>query len=275
MTKPEAIVICGDGINCDAETSWALELAGFTANRLHTSTFLENPDKVFEAQLLAIPGGFSFGDEIASGKVLAVKLKQKLKEAFYAYIEKGGLVIGICNGFQVLTQMGLLPVSSHDAPPVVSLTKNAGGKFINRWVDLEIDTKVVSPFFQSLEHIQLPIRHGEGRLCLGTDAKPEIIEEVKKHAVLRYSEDINGSFDKIAALTNSAGNVLGLMPHPEAFVRWTQHPSWNGWDRVNGDSIKSKGQGTDGVSQLKGKKEHCRERADGLEIFKNAARAVG
>lgn len=226
MSKPSAIVIYGDGINCDAETAWALDQAGFTATRVHTSEILESPEKLSSAKLLALPGGFAFGDEIASGKVLAIKLKEKLKDVLYNYIEQGNLVIGICNGFQVLVQLGILPNSKADAERSVSLCANSSGKFINRWVKLETSGAGKSPFFEGLDECQLPIRHGEGRLVVGTNQSSATHELVKKHGVLRYAEDVNGSFDRIAALTNDRGNVMGLMPHPEAFIRWTQHPAW-------------------------------------------------
>lgn len=226
MIKPKAFVLYGDGINCDAETVWALNAAGFVPTRLHTSEILETPRKLLTAQMLALPGGFSFGDEIASGKVLAHKLKEKLKDVLYDYIERGSLVMGICNGFQVLVQLGLLPSSKPNAPRQVSLCHNASGKFINRWVELEVSPFSSSFFFEGLTTIHLPIRHGEGRLALSSDPAANTADIIKKRAVLRYGEDVNGSFDRIAALTNEAGNVLGLMPHPEAFVRWSQHPAW-------------------------------------------------
>src|SRR5438132_1449495 len=116
MIKPKAFVLHGDGINCDLETVWALNLAGFVPTRLHTSEILETPRKLLTSQLVALPGGFAFGDEIASGKVLAIKLKEKLKEVLFDYIERGSLVLGICNGFQVLVQLGLLPNSKPNAP---------------------------------------------------------------------------------------------------------------------------------------------------------------
>jgi phosphoribosylformylglycinamidine synthase subunit PurQ / glutaminase len=226
VIKPKAFVLYGDGINCDAETVWALNLAGFVPSRVHTSEILETPRKLLTAQLLALPGGFSFGDEIASGKVLALKLKEKLRDVLYDYIERGSLVLGICNGFQTLVQLGLLPASKPNAPRTVSLCHNASGKFINKWVELEISPFSSSFFFEGLTTIHLPIRHGEGRLAIAEDSAAGVIEQVKKRAVLRYAEDVNGSFDRIAALTNEKGNVLGLMPHPEAFVRWSQHPAW-------------------------------------------------
>jgi phosphoribosylformylglycinamidine synthase subunit PurQ / glutaminase len=222
MTNPTAIVLAGDGINCDTETEYALELAGFSAARMHISQLLESKDALNECRLLALPGGFSFGDEIASGKVLSIKLKHTLRDQLYQFVEAGKLVIGICNGFQVLTQMGLLPFSEAGAERVVTLTHNSGGRFINRWVEMRVKSQS-SAFFDSLNEVSLPIRHGEGRLLIGSkDANAA--KQVKQHAPLRYVDDVNGSYDRIAALVNTRGNVLGLMPHPEAFVRWTQHP---------------------------------------------------
>jgi len=226
MIKPKAFVLYGDGINCDAETTWALNLAGFVPSRIHTSEILDTPRKLLTAQMLALPGGFSFGDEIASGKILALKVREKLKDVLFDYIERGSLVLGICNGFQVLVQLGLLPSSKQNAPRQVSLCHNTSGKFINKWVELETSPFNTSFFFEGLTTIHLPIRHGEGRLAVAPDVNTPTVEQIKKRAVLRYSEDINGSFDRIAALTNEKGNVLGLMPHPEAFVRWSQHPAW-------------------------------------------------
>src|SRR5438270_2274405 len=180
MIKPKAFVLCGDGINCDAETVWALNLAGFVPSRVHTSEILETPRKLLTAQLLALPGGFSFGDEIASGKVLALKLREKLKDVLYDYIERGSLVLGICNGFQVLTQFGLLPNSKPNAQRTVSLCHNASGKFINKWVELEISPFSSSFFFEGLTTIHLPIRHGEGRLALAEDSASSVVEQIKK-----------------------------------------------------------------------------------------------
>lgn len=222
----KALVIYGDGINCDAETEFALSISGFTPQRIHTTDLLKTPKKLSDCQMLVLPGGFSFGDEIASGKVLSIELKQRINAALHEFIENKGLVIGICNGFQILVQLGILPVSKRDTPKIVSLARNVGGKFINRWVGLNVVNEHRSPFFTGLKEIDLPIRHGEGRLTLGVNPGKEVCELVSKHTVLRYKEDINGSYEKAAALTNEQGNVLGLMPHPEAFVRASQHPSW-------------------------------------------------
>ena len=256
MTKPKALVMYGDGINCDAETEFGLQLAGFNPNRVHTSELLTNPKSLNDCKLLVFPGGFSFGDEIASGKVLALELKQRVNEALHQFIDNNGFVLGICNGFQVLVQLGILPISRQGSPRIVSLTRNSAGKFINKWVTLSVAGEKACFFFDGLKNIDLPIRHGEGRLSLGAHPDKDVVMTVSRHTVLRYREDINGSFEKAAALTNENGNVLGLMPHPEAFVRWSQHP---GWPELNLKASQS---------------EDANETPHGLAILQNAFRAV-
>lgn len=252
MIRPTALVLSGDGINCTSETAFALDLAGFEAVVSHTSDLLANPQQLAQASLLALPGGFSFGDEIASGKVLAVKIRHKMLEILHAYIEKGGLVLGICNGFQILVQLGLLPNSAPDGEAVVSLSHNSGGKFLNRWVDMTVNQN--TPFLTGLDKISLPVRHGEGRIRLKPGLDDGAIDAVRQQAALTYSEDINGSFENIAGLTNASGNVLGLMPHPEAYIRNSQHPAFQSWRRSEKNNL----------SALAG------DQADGLKILKNA-----
>ncbi|MBX9688474.1 MAG: phosphoribosylformylglycinamidine synthase subunit PurQ [Candidatus Obscuribacterales bacterium] len=257
MKKAKALVIYGDGINCENETAYALELAGFAAEKHHCLDLLENPVLLKDMQLLALPGGFSFGDEIASGKVMAIKLREKLQDALHNFIDQGKLLIGICNGFQILVQLEILPDSSKGAERSVSLCHNESGKFINRWVKLEVKNK--SRFFEGLKSIHLPIRHGEGKLTLASGAEESLEMKLKARAPLRYSQDVNGSFDRIAALTNEADNVLGLMPHPEAFVRWNQHPNWG--QLKYGDT----------KGELALSRNSLSTTAHGLQILKNAA----
>lgn len=249
MSNPKALVLTGDGINCEVETAHALELAGFEASITHISRLLESPDCLDSSRLLVLPGGFSFGDEIASGKVLALKLANRLRESLSAYVASGRLIIGICNGFQALVQMKLLPEPANDKnEKTASLLRNTGRQFINRWVELEVDEsrRGDGSFFAGMAGIELPIRHGEGRLF----AREGCEAEVTSGGALRYAEDINGSLDRIAALVNKRGNVLGMMPHPEAYVRESQHPAWT---RRRLENPEGKA-----------------EEPDGLRIFKNA-----
>lgn len=250
--KPKALVLAGDGINCSNETRYALEFAGFDAEMVHTSDLLEHGSQLFQYKLMALPGGFSFGDEIASGKVLAVKMRHKMLDVLHSYIDRGNLVLGICNGFQILVQLGLLPNSDYGAEPTVSLTHNIGGKFINRWVEMKVNSKSV--FFAGLDKITLPIRHGEGRLRLKAGASSKEIETVRKYAAMNYLENVNGSFEKIAGLLNADGNVLGLMPHPEAFIHLHQHPAYQYYRRRPDSPLPAT--------------------ADGLSILRNAFEAL-
>jgi phosphoribosylformylglycinamidine synthase subunit PurQ / glutaminase len=287
----KALVIEGDGINCEEETTWALRMAGFEVSNMHVSELLKRPQELKESKLLCLPGGFSFGDEIASGKVLAVKIRHHMLEQLQEFIDKGNLLLAICNGFQVVVQMGLLPNSEAGAQRLVSLTRNVSGKFINRWVSMKVtQSPSTQIYFAGLQEIDLPMRHGEGNIKLmvaneedgeaaleprmagekGSAAAPKLKtagqEEaaampgeniVKAHAALRYTEDVNGSYDRIAALTNKSGTVMGLMPHPEAFVRWTQHPQWTSRKRLR-------------LPPGPGQAENEEPTPDGLRIFKNA-----
>ena len=219
----KTLVLAGDGLNCEHETAFAIELAGGKADICHVNSLFENPKKLLDYAVLAIPGGFSFGDEVSSGKLLAVKLRLILGDTLQEFIDRDRLVIGICNGFQMLVKLGLLPVSKQGQQQM-TLTHNRQHQFINQWVTMT--TEGNSPFFSDFkanEKIALPIRHGEGRLVLpiGSDGS-----ELLPHIALQYTRDVNGSFNTIAGLSNTKGNVLGLMPHPEGFVRWTQHPTW-------------------------------------------------
>lgn len=219
----KALILTGDGINCEAETAFALEQAGAESDIIHINTLIDSPNRLKEYQILALPGGFSFGDEVSSGKILAIKLRHALGNALRDYIESDRLVIGICNGFQALVKLGILPRSDLFAQQV-TLTHNRQQRFINRWVALDAwDSNL---FFEGIDRMMLPIRHGEGRLLVPDGEERQMNMALQPHIALTYQEDVNGSFLQIAGLVNERGNVLGVMPHPEAFVRWTQHPAW-------------------------------------------------
>jgi phosphoribosylformylglycinamidine synthase len=220
----KALVLTGDGVNCEEETAFALNQAGAQSDVLHINSMIEAPEKLKAYQILALPGGFSFGDEVSSGKILALKLRYSLGDLLNTYIENPEhLVIGVCNGFQALVKLGVLPNTSLHTQQV-TLTQNRQKRFINRWVTLRAPEGNL--FFKGLDRIMLPIRHGEGRLMVPVGEEQGMEQSLKPHIALTYEEDVNGSFLQIAGLVNENGNVLGLMPHPEAFVRWTQHPAW-------------------------------------------------
>ncbi len=275
MRKPSALVISGDGINCEIETHFALSKVGFDARLINVSELLQEPKVLRESQMLVLPGGFAFGDEIASGKVLALKLKAKLTESLAEFVERGSLLLGICNGFQVLVQMGLLPPKEKSDTEskqahLASLTRNSPDRFQNRWVSLVVSPKVQCCFLNGLKRLELPIRNGEGRLFVPT----EKAELVKSYACLRYEENVNGSFDQIAGLTNSRGNVFGLMPHPEAFIRASQHPAWT---NAHHPPALASAPGTTpyrASSRLSSFKEPPRSQPDGLAILENAYNAL-
>jgi phosphoribosylformylglycinamidine synthase len=247
--QPTALVLNGDGINCENEISFALTSVGFSVFQLHITDLLNESKHLKDCQMLVIPGGFSFADEIRSGKVLALKLKEKLFSQLNAFIEDGRFLLGICNGFQVLTMLGLLPDYSLFGGHSAALVANQSGKFIDRWVDLTVNEKTSSPMLTGLKTLSLPIRHGEGKIVV----KREIADSIEEFVCLRYKENVNGSFENIAALTNKKGNVFGLMPHPEAFVRLSQHPAWTQQSKNNTNSTA---------------------KPDGLVFFQNAFNAL-
>ncbi len=232
-----AIVLRAAGINCDLETQYALELAGAQAQRIHINRMIENPALLDEYQILVFPGGFSYGDDVAAGKILANQVIHHLAEPIQKFVEAGKLVLGICNGFQVLVKAGILPGTDFGTvghQQKVTITYNDSGKFEDRWVYLEPQTDTCV-FIEPGRRIYLPIAHGEGKVVTKDE---EALKELKEssHIAFKYVDkdgnegpfpvNPNGSVESIAALTDTTGRVLGLMPHPERYVRPTHHPHW-------------------------------------------------
>jgi phosphoribosylformylglycinamidine synthase subunit PurQ / glutaminase len=220
----KVLVVTGDGVNCEQETAIAFRLAGFEAEIWHLNDLIHEgyslDDLCLKYAALAFPGGFSFGDDISSGKVLALKIRHSLKWDLQSYVDRGGLVIGVCNGFQALIRLGVFGKE-------VSITHNDIGKFTNRWVKLTPEGgKCV--WLKGLGTIDLPIRHGEGKIVLDTVHRAGVLNKLERHGslCLKYEQNPNGSEEDIAGLCDHTGRIFGLMPHPEAYVRWTAHPSW-------------------------------------------------
>ncbi len=221
--KPNALILCGDGINCERETAQAFNLANADVKIIHVNDL--SPKHLERAQILALPGGFSFGDDLGSGQALAIKLQARLQEELKIFLEKEKPIIGICNGFQALARMGLLPYPFEKR--TLALTKNHSGEFINSWVELAVQDQSPCIWTKKLQKtIQLPIRHGEGRVVFPFHEGPKIHNNLSQNGQipLRYTTDVNGSFGRIAGICDPKGIVFGLMPHPEAACSQLLYP---------------------------------------------------
>ncbi len=219
----KALVLSGDGVNCEIETSNALAEVGFQSEVIHINELIQNPKTLENFQLLAFPGGFSFGDEIQSGKILALKIQKYLINEIRDFIESGKLVIGICNGFQVLTSLNAF-TDFNSEESHFALVPNDQAQFINRWVEMKPNFQNHSPWLKNLpESFHLPIRHGEGNLKVSSKFQ----EQFSNYQAVSYTKDVNGSYKQTAAITNEKGNVFGIMPHPEAAMTQNLDPTFN------------------------------------------------
>ncbi len=250
MKITKALVLRAAGTNCNNETALAFELAGAAAGQVHINELISGSKKLDDCHILAIPGGFSYGDDLGSGKVFANQLSIHLGRQLQQFIESGRLVIGICNGFQVIIKMGLLPALNRLYEQDATLTNNDSGRFEDRWVWMKAEGESI--FTKGIKRIYLPVNHGEGKFV----ARNETMRHLKKDKLIKlrytdekgsetmeYPKNPNGSAMSIAAITNKAGNVFGIMPHPEKFVTKYTHPRWT--------------------------RERLPEEGDGLRIFRN------
>jgi len=249
-----ALVLTGFGINCDYETQDALTSAGAETDRIHINQLIDQARRgegLSNYHILAVDGGFSWADDHGAGVLLGLKLRSHLGEQIQDFIAAGKLIIGICNGFQALVNMGLLPAFDGDyRKRTVALTANDCGNFRDDWVYLGVDPETQCVFTKGLKAIELPIRHGEGKFY----APPEVLDRLRQsgQVVLRYCRpehhedpdlrgqaeqylgqaqglfpfNPNGSLDDIAGICDPTGRIFGLMPHPEAFHHLTNHPAW-------------------------------------------------
>ncbi|MHC4423242.1 MAG: phosphoribosylformylglycinamidine synthase I [Planctomycetota bacterium] len=242
MRQVKAVVLRAAGINCDMETEYALESAGAEAERVHINQIIKDKSALEKYQILVFPGGFSYGDDVAAGKILANQVIHHLSESVQKFIEDGKLVLGICNGFQVLVKAGILPGDGSTKQEAVTITYNDSGKYEDRWVYLAPQTERCI-FIEPGRQIYLPVAHAEGKVVTKDEATLEKLKS-EGHIVFKYIDkdgkeggypvNPNGSVDSIAGLTDSTGRVLGLMPHPERHVRLTQHPHWSRLEKIRG-----------------------------------------
>ncbi len=272
MNKVKALVLRAAGTNCDKETEFAFELAGVSADALHINELAEHPNLLRNYQILALPGGFTYGDDISAGKLLANEIKERLSDIFLEFVEADKLIIGICNGFQTLVKIGVLPGNIKTGntevieSEIVKQAEQSDGftqsatlhwndtfKFEARWVFLKVPKNSNSVFLQGIEQLSLPVAHAEGKFIVLGDyviKKLELLERVALRYVAQdggkavYPYNPNGSMGDIAGISDSTGRILGIMPHPERFLFYYNHPAWT---------------------------RMTERKADGLEIFVNAA----
>lgn len=234
MAKPNVLVLTGYGINCDEETKFAFEKAGAKAHIIHINDLINSHKKLSNYQILAFPGGFSYGDDTGSGNAFANRIKNHLWKDIKKFVDKDNLVIGICNGFQVMVNLGLLPATNRQyGIRQVALTHNDSARYNDRWVDLQFEGD--SPWTKGIKKFSVPIAHGEGKFY----ATPNILKELDKKRLVaaRYVKgeicsyqnleaNPNGSLNNIAAITDESRRLIGMMPHPERAIDFTHLPNW-------------------------------------------------
>ena len=233
--KPKICILRTDGTNCDEELFYAFDKFGSSPQYVHINELRAKSKKLKAFQILALPGGFASGDDVASGKILAVELISFLKDQLVDFIQKKGLILGVCNGFQVLVRTGLLPFGQLGTMDV-TLAQNESGHFECRWINLKIEkSRCVFLDDHKRKVSQLAVNHGEGKFFADTKTIQKVedenlvvfryVDEDDKQTQL-YPQNPNGSLNAIAGITDPTGRILGLMPHPEKFVDITQHPNW-------------------------------------------------
>ncbi len=265
MNRVNVLVLAGYGLNCDYETAYTFELAGAAAKRVHINSLISGHVKLSDFNILVFTGGFGWGDDHGAGVVQAVKLGTKLGDKLLDFINKGNLVIGICNGFQAIVNMGLLPgFDNNYTKRSLALTFNDCGNFRDDWVHLKVNSLSPCIFTKGLDKIELPVRHGEGKFYSDESNIRMLVEN--NQVVIRYATpdgkpaqgkfpyNPNGSVQDIAGICDPSGRIFGLMPHPEAYNHFTNHPDWT---RLK-EQIKRLGE------------NDSRQIPAGILIFKNA-----
>lgn len=251
MALPKVLILRAPGTNCDGEAQFAFEKAGAYADRVHIQRLRENPDLLHRYQILMLPGGFSYGDDVGAGRILASQLSNFLSDALRQFRDAEKLILGVCNGFQVLLKAGLLLPFDEDEGPLATLTDNTQG-YQDRWLNLKV-TSNLCPFLKGMERFEVPMAHGEGKFVCRKEWILRGLEQ-SGQVVLKYVDsngetgdfpiNPNGSQGDVAGLCDATGRVMGMMPHPERHVLPTHHPRWT--------------------------REGLKPEGDGLQLFRNA-----
>jgi phosphoribosylformylglycinamidine synthase I len=242
MATLRVLVLRAAGVNCDEESVFAFQTLGADAQSLHINQLIREPALLRDFQLLVLPGGFSYGDDIASGKILGNQLAHHLGDALGQFVDRGGAILGICNGFQVLVRCGLLP--GQDCGVSATLTLNDSGRYEDRWVHVRAEGSNCI-FLEPGEVFRVPVAHGEGKLLV-SDAGSGIARlNAERRIALRYvapdgsspnyPENPNGSIENAAGLTDRTGRILGLMPHPERNILPCHAPDWTAAPSIESD----------------------------------------
>ncbi len=234
---PHALVMTAAGINCDLELARAFELAGATVEAVHLNRLLRDPSIIDGFDLIGLPGGFSYGDAVAAGRITAQLMRRALYPALVRAVERGTPIAAPCNGFQIAAQIGLLPGPAPGEPwpdepptPTLALAENESARFVDRWTRITIpaDTKCI--WTRGIEAdagaMLLPIAHGEGRVVADDQLLARLERDGQIAVCYAADDNPNGSLHDIAGVCDASGLVFGLMPHPERYLRWTQHPWW-------------------------------------------------
>ncbi len=254
MAVVRVLVLRAPGTNCEEETAHAWRLAGGEPAVCHVNRLIERPGLLGEYQVLTIPGGFSYGDDIASGRIFANQLRQHVSDELHRLVDRGGLVLGICNGFQVLVSLGLIPGRDSKAP--FTLTLGASGRYEDRWVRCRVETDAC-PMLERGETMYLPMANAEGRVWTTWNDSQRAQPAFLRHVAIRYiaAETVagapvesssfgmgpanpNGSIENAAGLIDTTGRVLGLMPHPERYVDKSQSPDWIAAGNTESDGLR-------------------------------------
>jgi len=268
----KTLVLTGYGLNCDNETAYAFELAGAQVTRVHINSLIDGSVGLDDFKIMVFGGGFSWGDDHGAGVIQAVRMKTNIGESILEFIEKGNLVLGICNGFQTLVNLGLLPgLDSDYKKRSVALTFNDCGNFVDNWVTLKFNPKSCCIFTRGLDKLELPVRHGEGKFYSDSKTIERLVEKNQvavwytmpdgRPAEGKFPFNPNGSLNDIAGICDPTGRIFGLMPHPEAYNHFTNHPDWTrNKEKAKRRKVKIDSLPTIGISIFKNAVEYIRNK---------------